>query len=179
MYSNQKSKLEKYMKLFKKKAYRYLGHASRNFQYEISSDKEIDVIICSGCGKPITGKIFYCPRCSKYYGLECVVRAMGGFTCPQCDDVTFLKTVKVVHADQLNCFDVIPCLAWVDQYKKVINLQKVLNSQDVNHLLGWQLRLQNILLSSQYCINQRYAFSVVQILYSYGQIPKGWETCIN
>ncbi|GEM_PF-6263691 len=85
------------MKLFKKKVYRYLGHTSRNYQHEVASSNEVEVRICSVCGKPITGKIFYCPKCDKYYGLECTVRAMGSFTCPRCNELTFLKTVKVVH----------------------------------------------------------------------------------
>jgi transcription initiation factor IIE alpha subunit len=84
------------MKVFKKKDYRNLGHSSRKFQHEITSNKEMDVRICSVCGKPNAGKVFYCPKCNKYYGLECAVHTMGGFTCPLCDEVTFLKTVKVV-----------------------------------------------------------------------------------
>jgi len=96
----QKSELGSFMKIFKKKAYRYLGHASRNFQHKIEPENEADVRICSVCGKPISGKIFYCSKCNKYYGLECSVHAMGGFTCPLCDEITFLKTVKVVHDNE-------------------------------------------------------------------------------
>lgn len=84
------------MKLFRKKVYRYLGHTSRNFQHEISSSKEIEMRLCSVCGKPITGKVYYCTKCNKYFGIECIVHVMGGFICPLCDEITFLKTVKVV-----------------------------------------------------------------------------------
>lgn len=84
------------MKIFKKKVYRYLGHTSRNFQHEVSSHEEADVRICSVCGKLITGKIFYCPVCKKYYELGCVVHVMGSFTCPLCNEISFLKTVKII-----------------------------------------------------------------------------------
>ena len=83
------------MKLFKKKVYKYLGHAPRKFQHRVSPIDEVDVRICAVCGEKIMGKIFYCPVCRKYYGLECVVHAIGGFTCPHCKEISFLQTVKI------------------------------------------------------------------------------------
>ncbi len=84
------------MSLFKKKNYKYLGSISHSFKHKIPSDNEEKVRVCSVCGEVITGKIYYCPVCKKYYNVECVVSTVGGCTCPVCEDITFLKTVIVI-----------------------------------------------------------------------------------
>jgi hypothetical protein len=84
------------MKLFKKKTFKKLGINSQDFKLTIPFDRIEDLRICSGCGEVITGKIYYCPVCKKYYDFKCVNTSIGGCTCAECKEVTFLKTVIII-----------------------------------------------------------------------------------
>ena len=76
--------------------YKHLGTSSHSFKHKISSYRKEEIRVCAFCGEILTGKIYYCPVCKKYYGVECVVSSVGGCTCPVCEDLTFLKTVVVI-----------------------------------------------------------------------------------
>jgi hypothetical protein len=84
------------MRLFKKKIYKTLGINSQSFKLKIPSDRSGNIRICSGCEEIITGKIYYCPKCKKYYGFKCVTSSVGGCTCSVCEEVTYLKTVHII-----------------------------------------------------------------------------------
>jgi len=85
------------MKLFRKKFYKFLGTTSTNFKLKIPSESTGNIRICSGCGKEIKGKIYYCPKCKQYYDLECVTTSVGGCTCSVCKEISLLKTVIIIE----------------------------------------------------------------------------------
>ncbi len=85
------------MSIFKKKIYKKLGTSSHSFKHKNPSDEEVKIRVCPVCREVITGKIYYCPACKEYYNVECVVSSVGGCTCPVCEDITFLKTVVLMH----------------------------------------------------------------------------------
>lgn len=96
--NNKKSKLKKeaeYMKIFKKKISMNSNTLSHGNTHTIGINTEHPEKFCTSCGKPITGDLYYCLFCRKYYDIECVTKTIGGYVCPKCNKLTFLKPAKV------------------------------------------------------------------------------------
>ena len=83
------------MKIFKKRIFVDSSNSTYKNRNNFVLDTESSVKICAKCGKPITGDLYYCLFCRTYYDLDCVTKAVGGYKCPRCTKLNFLKPVKV------------------------------------------------------------------------------------
>ncbi|MCK5609156.1 hypothetical protein KAR91_45195 [Candidatus Pacearchaeota archaeon] len=82
------------MSLFRNNPYKLQKKIPQPFKHEIASWEEEK--ICEWCDNKIGGTIYYCPVCNKYYCIDCAVKRIGVRICPQCTELTFLQTVKVI-----------------------------------------------------------------------------------
>ncbi len=71
--------------------------SSHSFKHRISFNIEKTTLVCGLCGEDIKGEVLYCPVCNKYYSTKCAINSFGGYICPMCEGLTFLKTVFVKH----------------------------------------------------------------------------------
>ena len=83
------------MKLIKRKIYKKQAFRVNKVKHTISVEEEDYIRVCSNCGRQIPGTFYYCPRCRKHFGFQCVIHTIGGNACPQCNEFTFLKIVEV------------------------------------------------------------------------------------